>query len=341
MRRIVFAAVALCLALGLGWLLVSKNEKPVNSQETEKPSPATPPAQTSSAQNHDALPTANAKPSTTQSTITPQSSSKISTKPAVWVSASADQTHKLRAPGEGLPSVIQDQIHGLVQQADSLEGKGDFAGAIDANKKVVKLDSKSAGTMNVIAGLYGKLGDFRSEADWTRKAIALDPQFTGAYINFGNAMGSAGRPAEARKAFDKVIELDPKSPLGVYSLGVVAERQFKYRVALGYYEQSTKIDPKFENGYYNAAAMHANLKEYDAAMAELDKLRQLNPNAEDAKQLEASLVAKKTMIETTAGTTPKLLNVSHKHRTTRRNVARSLRVSAKMKHHRHHRRVRT
>ncbi|HJX84248.1 MAG TPA: tetratricopeptide repeat protein, partial [Candidatus Angelobacter sp.] len=210
MRRIAFAAVALCLALGLGWLLVSKNDKPASSQETEKPSPANPPAQTSSAPT---LVTPGVKPSTTQTTTPTQTSSKVLARPAAWaLGAGNTQTHKLYEPGEGLPAAMQGQIHGLVQQATSLEDKGDLAGAIDANKKVVKLDPKAAVTMNVIAGLYGRLGDFHSEADWTRKAIALDPKFTGAYINLGNAMGSAGRPAEARKAFGKVMELDPKSP---------------------------------------------------------------------------------------------------------------------------------
>src|ERR1700674_388813 len=249
MRRIAFAAIAICLALGLGWFLVSKNDKPANSQETEKPSPANSPAQTSSAPARETPPTTGAKPSNAQTTTPPQTSARLFTKPAAWASGNGDQPHKLYVPGEGLPAPTQEQIHGLIQQAISLEDKGDLPGAIDANKKVLKLDPKAAVTMNVIAGLYGKAGDFRSEADWTRKAIALDPKFTGAYINLGNAMGSAGRPAEARKAFGKVIELDPKSPLGVYSLGVVAERQFKYRVALGYYEQSTRIDPKFEDGY--------------------------------------------------------------------------------------------
>ena len=331
MRRIAFAAVALCLALGLGWFLVSKNDKTTNSQETEKPSPATinQPPQPASVQTH------------TAQTTTPILAPKVALQPASWASDDgATQTHKLRVPGDGLPAATQDQIHGLIQQARNLERQGDLSGAIDANKRVIKLDPKTAVTMNVIAGLYGRAGDFRSEADFARKAIALDPQFTGAYINLGNAMGSAGRPAEARKAFGKVIELDPKSPLGVYSLGVVAERQFKYREALGYYEQSTKIDPKFENGHYCAAAMHARLKEHDAALASLDKVRQLNPNAEDAKQLEAALVAKKAVAQTTATPQPKLIRTAHKHRTTRRPVARSMKVSAKTKHHRHHRRLR-
>lgn len=338
MRRIVFTAVALCLALGLG---CSKNDKQSNSRETEKPSPATSPAQTSSAQTRDPLVTPGAKPSTTQTATPAQTVSKVLARPANWaLGAGNTDAHKLYEPGEGLPAAMQDQIHALVQQAISLEDKGDLTGAVDTNKKVIKLDPKAAVTMNVIAGLYGRLGDFHSEADWARKAIALDPKFTGAYINFGNAMGSAGRPAEARKAFSKVIELNSKSPLGVYSLGVVAERQFKYRVALGYYEQSTKIDPKFEDGYYRAAAMHAHLKEFEAALAALGKVQQLNPNA-DTKDFEASLVTGKVMAQATANTKPALVKVSHKHWTTRGHVARSVRISAKTKHHRHHRRVST
>src|SRR5258708_5649064 len=161
MRRIAFTAVALCLALGLGWLLVSKNDKPANSQETEKPSPATSPAQTSSAPTHDPLVTPGAKPSTTQTTAPTQPSSKVLARPAAWALGSGNtQAHKLYEPGEGLPAPMQDQIHALVQQAVSLEDKGDLAGAIDTNKKVLKLDPKAAVTMNVIAGLYGQLGDF-------------------------------------------------------------------------------------------------------------------------------------------------------------------------------------
>jgi len=173
----------------------------------------------------------------------------------------------------------------LIKDALERENAGDLIGAIEANKKVLQIETKNVAALNTIAGLYGKLGKFGEEIVWAKKAISANPQFALAYINYGNALGSLGRVNEAKEAFEKAVQLEPEEPLGVYSLGVLAEQQDKFQEALGFYQNSIQIDPKFESGYFNLAARYANFKRFDEAVAALKKLLELNPNAEDAKAM--------------------------------------------------------
>jgi len=322
MKRIFLRAAVLSLALGLGWYLSFK-ESPDLSSESQKPRAA---SNSTSAQTQKPVTTATGdSPAQTQTTRTSASTPTLS---RIAASATSAPTHKLHTPGDGLPSASQEQVKKLIEEAVAHEDGGDLAGAIDTNKKILQIDPQAAVTMNVIAGLYGKMNDFETEIQWARKAITTDPNLANAYINYGNALGATGRPRAARKAFLKAIELEPKNPYGVYSLGVLAEQKKDYKTTLQYYQKSVVIDPQFENGYYNSAAMYSDMKQYDKALAALDKVLKLNPNAEDARAMSARIITEQTMAKNAPKAHVEQAKTHHRHHK---------RMLVKASHHKHRR----
>jgi tetratricopeptide (TPR) repeat protein len=181
----------------------------------------------------------------------------------------------------------------LVQRELAAEDRGDLRGAIDVCRDLLKTKPKDAVTMNVMAGLYGKLGQFDVELEWAQRAIDTDPGYHLAYVNLGNAKFSQGKHDEARAAFGKAAELAPADPLPVYSLGVVEEAEHHLLPAIALYEKSVKLDPKFVPGLFNLAAMYANARRYDDALSTLDRLLVIDPGAQAAIRMRARIVEEK------------------------------------------------
>jgi len=170
----------------------------------------------------------------------------------------------------------------LINEEIRLEDLGDFSGAMEVAKNILLGDPRDAVTLNVIAGLYGKLERYEDEVTWAKKAISADGNYHLAHVNLGNALFYLGKLEEARSSFEKARTLSPRDPLPVYSLGTLAEEQRNLSAATAYFERSIELDPKFEPGMFSLAAMYANAKKYGAAIATLDKLLLLNPKARGA-----------------------------------------------------------
>lgn len=181
------------------------------------------------------------------------------------------------------PSVAEGPVREkLIDEEIRREDVGDFAGAMEVAKKILETSPRDVETLNVIAGLYGKLGRYEEEVIWANKAIAIDQNFHLAHVNLGNALFYLGKFEEARRAFETAMRLAPRDPLPVYSLGTLAEEQQHLQEAISYFERSIKLEPKFQPGMFSLAAMYANAKRYPPAIAMLDRLILLNPSAHDA-----------------------------------------------------------
>jgi len=179
----------------------------------------------------------------------------------------------------------------LIVEELRLEDSGDFSGAIDVAKKILRSNPRDTETLNVIAGLYGKLERYEDEVVWAKKAISVDRNFYLAYNNLGNALFYLGKLDDARNSFETAMTLAPRDPLPVYSLGTLAEERHYLSEATAYFERSIELDPKFEPGMFSLAAMYANAKKYSMAIAILDKLLLLNPKAQDAIEMRSKIKA--------------------------------------------------
>jgi len=101
-------------------------------------------------------------------------------------------------------SPTNSAVASLVKEGLQLEERQDFAGAIEASKKVLAVEPRNECALNTISGPYGVLRNFKEEIYWAKRAIEINPNFAKAYINLGNAEGSLGNIREAEAAFKKV-----------------------------------------------------------------------------------------------------------------------------------------
>ena len=185
--------------------------------------------------------------------------------------------------------LLGPNVRAMAAQALDAESRGDIAGAIDINKKILQTQPANVCSINSIAGLYGKLGQYENEMLWAQKAIDIDKNYGLAYINYGSALASQGKLAEAKQAYEIAAQLNPKSAIPVYNLGVIADRQHDYTAAIQFYQNAIALNPKSEDAYYNMGIDYVNLKKYPEAITAFKKVLSLNPKAEDARKMLTEL----------------------------------------------------
>jgi tetratricopeptide (TPR) repeat protein len=95
----------------------------------------------------------------------------------------------------------------LLNLGMTLTDLGDYAGAIDAFKRVIAKQPKWVFAINELGIAYRKQNNFKEAAAQFRKAVDRDEKYVFAYYNLAEAEFQAGNLGEAQKAYDKVKQL--------------------------------------------------------------------------------------------------------------------------------------
>ncbi|PYT01869.1 MAG: hypothetical protein DMF63_03265 [Acidobacteria bacterium] len=98
----------------------------------------------------------------------------------------------------------------LLNLGMTLSDLGDYAGAIDAFRRVIEKQPKWVFAMNELGIAYRKQDNFRDAAASFRKAVSTDGKYAIGWYNLGESEFRAGNLGEAQKAFNKVKELGRK-----------------------------------------------------------------------------------------------------------------------------------
>jgi tetratricopeptide (TPR) repeat protein len=95
----------------------------------------------------------------------------------------------------------------LLNLGMTLTDLGDYAGAVDAFKRVIEKQPKWVFAMNELGIAYRKQNNFKDASASFRRAVSTDGKYVIAYYNLAEAEFRAGNRPEAQKAFNKVREL--------------------------------------------------------------------------------------------------------------------------------------
>jgi O-antigen biosynthesis protein len=95
----------------------------------------------------------------------------------------------------------------LLNLGMTLTDLGDYAGAVDAFKRVIDKQPKWVFAMNELGIAYRKQDNFADAGAAFRKAIATDGKYVIAYYNLAESEFRAGNLPEAQKAYNKVKDL--------------------------------------------------------------------------------------------------------------------------------------
>jgi tetratricopeptide (TPR) repeat protein len=95
----------------------------------------------------------------------------------------------------------------LVNLASVLTALGDSSGAVNALKRAVDGNPRSAFLLNELGMAYMKASNFKDAVSQFKKAVGQDDKFAQAYFNLGSAEFKNGNLGEAKKAYKKLKDL--------------------------------------------------------------------------------------------------------------------------------------
>jgi tetratricopeptide (TPR) repeat protein len=149
----------------------------------------------------------------------------------------------------------QTQAKHLVQQANELALKNDFAGSLDL----------------------------------LQQAIALDPTYGAAYSQLAKLYYSNGDIEKASDAIAQALEHNPYQPDFLYVQGKVLEKQGKFDEALAAFAQAALVNPKESDAYFEMGAIYQQRNDRAHALAAYKRAAELSPDDPDYRRALAAL----------------------------------------------------
>ncbi len=149
------------------------------------------------------------------------------------------------------------QAKHLVQQADELAMKNDFAGSLTLLNQAIAMDSTYAASYSQLAKLYYSAGDIEKASDAIAQALAREPYH----------------------------------PEYLYVQGKILERQSRLDDALAAFQRSTLVNPKESDAFFEIGAIYQQRGDRPSALAAYKKALDISPDDPDYKRALASLNA--------------------------------------------------
>jgi tetratricopeptide (TPR) repeat protein len=149
----------------------------------------------------------------------------------------------------------QTQAKHLVQQANELALKNNFAGSLDL----------------------------------LQQAIAKDATYGAAYSQLAKLYYSAGDIDKASEAISQALQRDAYQPDFLYVQGKIFEKQGKLEEALGAFERTTIVNPKESDAFFEMGAIYEQRGERERALAAYKTAATLSPDDPEYQRALASL----------------------------------------------------
>jgi tetratricopeptide (TPR) repeat protein len=92
--------------------------------------------------------------------------------------------------------------------------------------------------------------------DAYRKAIELDPKSAGALVNLGTIHFNTHNWTEAEQYYKQALEIDPEYALAHFDLANLHDERGERNKALAHYESALRISPNYADAHYNVALLY-------------------------------------------------------------------------------------
>jgi tetratricopeptide (TPR) repeat protein len=138
----------------------------------------------------------------------------------------------------------QTQAKHLVQQANELALKNDFAGSLDLLQQAIAKDATYGAAYSQLAKLYYSAGDIEKASESISKALENDryqPEFL--YVQ-GKIFEKQGKLDEALGAFQRTTIVNPKESDAFFEMGVIYEQCGDRERALSAYKKAAMLSPQ-------------------------------------------------------------------------------------------------
>ncbi len=180
----------------------------------------------------------------------------------------------------------ESEYYSLVKKGNDAYDKGDYAGALDAYGKALKIAPKNElpKANQLVAYAYIHLKDYENGEKFAKEAIKLNDKDAMSY-NLLGAVGTHKKDYDsAIRSYTSAIQISP-------SAAFYSNRAFcyyssgNYNEALNDYNSAIELDQNDADSFLDRARVYIALNMKDKAMKDLKKVLDINPQSEHAKEL--------------------------------------------------------
>ena len=152
----------------------------------------------------------------------------------------------------------QLQAKHLVQQADELAMKNDFAGSLAVLQQAIAMDGTYPGSYAQLAKLYYSAGDVEKASDAIAQAIARAPYHPEYLYVQGKILEKQGKMDEALGVFQQTVLVNPKESDAYFEIGAIYQQQGDRPKARAAYQKAVEISPDDPDYRRALAALSGN-----------------------------------------------------------------------------------
>jgi tetratricopeptide (TPR) repeat protein len=182
------------------------------------------------------------------------------------------------------------------EQGAKLYQQGDYEGALQALKKAVELQPRSAETHYLLGMAYynGKKQPAEAIGE-IKKAIQLNPQFGQAYYDLGLIYQAQDKPTDAEQALTRAVELAPNEQSHL-ALARLHERNRNTSQAIRAYLALLAIKPEHAGALYSLGYLYDSQKDSRRAREMLQRLLKVVPTHADGWYLLGRIAEKENRL---------------------------------------------
>ena len=159
---------------------------------------------------------------------------------------------------------------------------GDPRGAEDLLKRVLAVEPRHAGALNVASILMMRLARLTEAEDYARRALQENPASDATLYNYGLILKALKRPREALDRFSQALALNPSVAETWNNRGTTYNDLREYQAALADFDKAIAINPNYPDAFCNKAKSLAELNAFEGSLAAYDEALRLKPDLAEA-----------------------------------------------------------
>jgi tetratricopeptide (TPR) repeat protein len=174
--------------------------------------------------------------------------------------------------------MISEKNNNDIQHAINLAKAGRIVESQRQLEKLIKKNRKNIKFLMLLAELNGKTGDFKGAVQNYKKVIRLAPRNNQAFTGLAMLYHSRGQFQKAEQYYKQAQKLDNNLPVVNFNHGLVLQEQGKYEDAQQRYLKAISLDPAYAKAYANLAYIHLQLNKIDESIGSYRKASELAPD---------------------------------------------------------------
>lgn len=148
--------------------------------------------------------------------------------------------------------------------------------------KLLRLDPRHVGGLNVFSILLTQLGRFEEAERYARRALKENAKSDATFYNYGLILKALKRPEEALERFGQALAINDRVAQTWNNRGTVFNEMKRYLEAVADFDRALFLDPNYAEAYCNKARSLSGLESYEQALDACDKALALNPALTEA-----------------------------------------------------------